>query len=234
MTKALEGQVALITGASRGIGAATAISLAEKGAHVILTARSPEGLESVEDAIFESGGSATIAPMDMVDGDSIGRLALAVSERWNKLDMLVMNAATLGDLMPVPQIEPKQFNQVMTLNLVAQQALIAAFDPLLRKAEDARIAAITTSVATKPRAFWGGYAASKAAFETLMLCYAEEVRNFGIRVAIVDPGATRTTMRARAYPGEDPAKVKQPEIVGEALAELMASSWETGHRIKID
>lgn len=234
MSKPLEGQVALVTGASRGIGAATARALADQGAHVILTGRTANALETVEDAIFESGGSATIAPMDLTDGDSIGRLAAAVTERWNALDIMVMNAATLGTLMPVPQLDPKEFGQVITMNLVAQQALVAAFDPLLRRAEDARIAAITTSVATKPRAFWGAYAASKSAFETLMLCYAEEVRNFGIRLAIVDPGATRTTMRARAYPGEDPAKVKAPEIVGAALAELMASDWETGHRVRLD
>lgn len=234
MTKPFEGQVALVTGASRGIGAATARALGAKGAHVILTARTPEGLEEVEDAIFASGGSATIAPMDLVVGDSIARLATAIGERWSALDMLVLNAATLGTLMPVPQIEAQEFSRVLTLNLVAQQALIAAFDPMLRRASDTRIAAITTSVATKPRAFWGPYAASKAAFEALLLCYGEEVRNFGVRVAVIDPGATRTTMRARAYPGEDPAKVKAPEVVGDAIADLMASDWTTGHRIKLD
>ena len=227
-------KLALVTGAGRGIGAATALRLAADGAHVILVARTGAELEHIEDAIFKSGGSATIAPMDLTDGDSIARLATAVSERWGRLDVLVLNAATLGNLGPVPGVSGKEFSQVMTLNVLAQQALIAAFDPLLRKSEAGRVIAMTSSVGRSPRAFWGVYGASKAALETLVLSYGQEVKNLSaIRVAIVDPGRTRTDMRARAYPGEDPATVKEPSVVADAIADLLASDFETGHRLEL-
>jgi NAD(P)-dependent dehydrogenase (short-subunit alcohol dehydrogenase family) len=234
MSGILEGQLALVTGASRGIGAATAEALAAAGAHVILTARTVAGLEEVEERIDAAGGTATIAPLDLTEGESIARLAAAVAERWNRLDILVLNAAMLGTLAPVPAIEGKEFNKVLTLNLLAQQALIAAFDPLLRNSGDAQLVAITSSVGRNPRAYWGAYGASKAALEALVLSYAEEVRSFGIRAAIVDPGATATTMRVRAFPGEDPRTVKSPGVVGEAITNLLGSSYETGHRVRID
>ncbi len=233
MTKQMEGQLALVTGASRGIGAATAEALAGAGAHVLLVARTAGGLEEVEDRIHQAGGTATIAPLDLTEGESIAKLAAAAAERWGKLDMLVLNAATLGSLTPVPAIDGKEFNRLLTLNLLANQALIAAFDPLLRKSGDARVTAVTSSVGRSPRAFWGGYGASKAALETLVLSYGEEVRNFGIRIAIVDPGATATVMRVRAFPGEDPATLKQPDVVGRAIAELLGSEFETGYRFVI-
>jgi NAD(P)-dependent dehydrogenase (short-subunit alcohol dehydrogenase family) len=234
MSEAFAGQLALVTGASRGIGAATAEALASEGAHVVITARTAADLEQVEERIHAAGGSATIAPLDLTDGDSIARLAAAVAERWGKLDMLVLNAATLGSLMPVPAIDGKEFNKVLTLNLIAQQAMIAAFDPLLRKSDHARLLAVTSSVGRHPRAFWGAYAASKAALETLVLSYAEEVRNLApLKVAIVDPGATATTMRARAFPGEDPSTLKPPSAVAEAIANLLQSNFETGHRLEI-
>jgi NAD(P)-dependent dehydrogenase (short-subunit alcohol dehydrogenase family) len=226
--------LALVTGASRGIGAATAEALAREGAHVVITARTAAGLEEVEERIDAVGGTATIAPLDLTDGDSIARLAAAVAERWQKLDVLVLNAAMLGSLTPVPAIDGKEFNKVLTLNLVAQQALIAAFDPLLRRSDHGRLLAVTSSVGTKPRAFWGAYGASKAALETLVLSYGEEVRNLAsLKVAIVDPGATATTMRARAYPGEDPATLKPPSAVAEAIVNLLESSFETGHRLEV-
>ena len=235
MMGAFDGQIALVTGASRGIGAATAQELAARGAHVVLTARTAKDLETVEDAIFARGGSATIAPLDLTDGDSIGRLAVAVKERWGKLDILVLNAAMLGTLTPVPQIDGNDFNRILTLNLLAQQAMIAAFDGLLRASDRARLVAITSSVGAAPRAFWGGYGASKAALENLVTSYGEEMRNISsLKVAIVDPGKTRTAMRAKAYPGEDPASVKEPAAVADAIAKLLAEDFETGQRLVLE
>ena len=229
------GKLALVTGASRGIGAATAVSLAAKGAHVILTARTAGGLEEVEERIHASGGSATIAPLDLTDGDSIGRLAGAVAERWQALDILVLNAAMLGTLAPVAAIDAKEFARLITLNLTAQQALIAAFDPLLRKSQDARVIAMTSSVARSPRAYWGAYGASKAALETLVTAYGEEVKNISaIRTVILDPGATRTAMRAKAYPGEDPATLKSPEVAAEAIVRIIGENTPTGHRMRVE
>ncbi|MEP3226384.1 MAG: SDR family NAD(P)-dependent oxidoreductase [Parasphingorhabdus sp.] len=229
-----ENQLALVTGASRGIGAATAIALAAKGAHVILTARTAEALEEVEDKIHEAGGSATIAPLDLTDGDSIGRLAQAISERWDALDIMILNAAMLGSLTPVPAIDGKEFNNVLTLNLIAQQALIAGFDPMMRKSDDARLLALTSSVGRAPRAFWGAYGASKAALETLVISYGEEMRNLAkLRTAIINPGRTRTVMRANAYPGEDPQSVKSPDVVADQMVEILESNFETGERFDI-
>ena len=224
----LAGQVALVTGASRGIGAAIAESLAARGAHVVITARTPGGLEELEDRIHEAGGSATIAPLDLTDGDSIARLASAMAERWQQLDMLVLNAAMLGTLTPVGAIDGKEFNKLLTLNLVAQQALIANFDPLLRRAPAGRLLALSSSVAREPRAYWGAYAASKAALEVLVTSYGAEMRNISnVRTAILDPGGTRTQMRARAYPGEDPQSIKDPVAVGEYVAKLMIEGFDS-------
>ena len=234
MAGILEGQVALVTGASRGIGAATAEALAREGAHVVLTARTAKDLEQVEGRIYDAGGSATIAPLDLTDGDSIGRLGAAIVERWEKLDILMLNAATLGSLTPVPHIDGKEFSKVLTLNVLASQALIAAFDPMLRKSRAARLLAVTSSVGRHPRAYWGAYGASKAALEALVLSYGEEVRNLApVKVAIVDPGATATVMRARAFPGEDPATLKPPSAVADAVVELLRSDFETGHRLEV-
>jgi len=230
MTKRFDGQLALVTGASRGIGAATAKALAAEGAHVILTARTAGALEQVEEAIHAAGGTATIAPLDLIETDSIARLASAVEERWGTLDILVLNAATLGSLSAVQAIDAKEFAKVMTLNVSAQQALIAAFDAALRKSARARVVGITSKVGRQPRAFWGAYGASKAAFETLVQAYGEEVEGISnIRVALLDPGATRTAMRERAYPGEDPASVKPPEMVADKIVELVASDAASGH-----
>jgi short-subunit dehydrogenase len=231
----LTGRVTIVTGASRGIGESIARTLAARGAHVVLTARSADELEAVEDAIFAAGGSATIAPLDLVETDSIARLATAVSERWGKLDALVLNAARLGTLAAVPAIDQRELAQVLTLNVSAQAALIAAFDGALRKAEAGRVIGLTTTVAREPRAYWGMYGASKAAFETLLSAYADEVENISkVRVAILNPGATRTKMRARAYPGEDPQSVKPPEVVGERIAELLVSGFPTNYFERIE
>lgn len=228
-----QAKLAVVTGASRGIGAATARTLAAAGYHVVLTARTATGLEDVENSIHDAGGSATIAPLDLTDGDSIGRLASAVSGRWDALDLLVLNAAMLGTLSPVPHIDPKEFAKVMTLNVTAQATMIAAFDPMLRASNDARVVGITSSVGATPRAYWGAYGASKAAFDTLLGAYADET-NGRIKVAIVDPGATRTAMRARAYPGEDPATLKGTEVVAMRIADLLRDGFKSGERICVN
>lgn len=234
MAGAFEGRLAVVTGAGRGIGAAIAEALAAEGAHVVLIARTGAELEAVEERIHAAGGSATIAPMDLIEQDGIARLAQAIGERWPALDILVLNAAMLGTLTPVAQIDGREFNRLLTLNLLAQQALIAAFDPLLRKSAAGRVVALTSGVGARPRAYWGAYGASKAALETLVLAYGEEVKNLApLKVAIVNPGATATGMRAKAYPGEDPATLKAPAVVGEAVAELLKGDFETGYRLEM-
>ena len=228
---AFQGQLALVTGASRGIGAATAEALAAAGAHVILTGRDTKALEAVEERIFAAGGTATIAPVDLTEPDGVARLALALGQRWQALDILVINAAVLPQLSSVADIEQRGLNQALTVNVMATQALIAHFDPLLRKSPDPRVIGLTSTVAQAPRAYWGAYAASKAAFEVLLDCYAQETAKVSkIRVAIVNPGATRTAMRARAYPGEDPASVKPPEAVADRLVALLTEPFESGTR----
>ena len=211
--KPFAGQVALVTGASKGIGAATARALAAAGAHVVLSARDAKALETIEEAIFAAGGSATIAPVDLAEPEGAARLAAGIGQRWDS----------------------REFNKTLTLNLMAQQALLAHCDRMLKASKDARIIALTSSVGQTPRAFWGAYAASKAAMEALLIAYAEENRAIGhIRVAIVDPGATRTAMRARAYPGEDPASVKPPEDVARRLVALLGEPFVTGHRERVN
>lgn len=235
MDKPFSGKLALVTGASRGIGAATAEALGAAGAHVILTARTAGGLEEVEERIHAAGGSATIAPLDLAENDSIARLAEAIGGRWQALDFLVLNAAMLGTLAPVPAIDAKEFARLLTLNIMAQQQLIAAFDPLLRASAAGRVIGLTSSVAQAPRAYWGAYGASKAALETLLLAYAEEVGKISpIRVAVVNPGATATAMRQKAYPGEDQATLKSPAAVGTALVKLLEQDFETGLRTKVE
>lgn len=232
-SKPFGGRVALVTGSSKGIGAATARALAAEGAHVILTGRDVKALETVEDSIHETGGSSTIAPLDLSEPDGIPRLAAAIAQRWDKLDLLVLSAAYLPTLTPVTQVDPKQIGQAMTVNVLATQAMLAAFDPLLKRAGHARVVGLTSSVGTAPRAFWSAYAASKAAFESILDSYAMEIEKLGdTRVAIVDPGATRTAMRAKAYPGEDPASVKPPEEVAKHLVALLRQDFPTRHRFR--
>ncbi|MEL6237320.1 MAG: SDR family NAD(P)-dependent oxidoreductase [Pseudomonadota bacterium] len=233
--KPLAGQTALVTGASRGIGAASAIALAQAGAHVILVARKVKTLEAVEDAIHEAGGTSTIAPVDLTETDSVARLATAISGRWDTLDILVLCAAYLPELTPLSQVDPKQFNQAMMTNVVATQALIANFDPLLRRSKQGRLIGLTSSVGSEPRPFWGAYGATKAAFDNLLATYAGEVERLSpVRVAIIDPGATRTDMRARAYPGEDPQSVKPPEVVAERIVALLAEGFDTLHTERVE
>ena len=234
-SKPLSGKLALVTGASRGIGAATAEALGAAGAHVILVARTGPALEEVEERIHAADGTATIAPLDLTDGESIGKLATAVAGRWEKLDILVLNAGMLGSLTPVQDIDPKEYSRLLSLNLLANQAMIAAFDPLLKKSDQADIVALTSSVGAEPRAFWGAYGSSKAALETLLGAYADETAYLGrIRVHIVDPGATRTRMRALAFPGEEPESVKPPEVVAAAILDRLTADVPTGDKLRVE
>jgi NAD(P)-dependent dehydrogenase (short-subunit alcohol dehydrogenase family) len=233
--KPFAGKLALVTGASRGIGAATAEALAKAGAHVILVARTAKSLEEVEDRIHQAGGTATIAPLDLTEGESIGKLATAAAERWEALEVLVLNAAMLGSLTPVEHIDPKEYARILTLNVSANQALIAAFDAMLKKAARADVVAITSSVGHETRAFWGAYGSSKAALENLVLTYGDETAHSGkIRVHVVDPGATRTRMRALAFPGEEPESVKPPEAVAQFLLQRLESVAPSGERVRVE
>lgn len=233
--KPLAGKTALVTGASKGIGAATAIGLAKAGAHVILTARDVSALEDVEDVIHAAGGASTIAPVDLTETDGIARLATAIAGRWDALDILVISGAYLPSLTPITQIDGKQFSQAITINVLATQALLAAFDPMLKRADAARIIGLTSSVGADPRPYWSAYGSTKAAFDNLLDSYAQEVEKLGdIRVAIVDPGATRTEMRAKAYPGEDPASVKPASDVADRITELLIEDFPTRYRERVE
>ncbi len=229
------GKLALVTGASRGIGAATAEALGKAGAHVILTARTAAGLEAVEETIHAAGGSATIAPLDLTDLAAIPKFAIAVAERWSALDILILNGAMLGSLSPVEHLDPKEFAKIFATNVFATQAVIAAFDPMLRRSDKADVVGLTSSVGESPRAFWGAYGASKAAFDNLLASYADETAHAGkLRVQLIDPGATRTRMRQNAFPGEEPSSVKAPDIVANAIVAQLLGDAATGSRVRID
>ena len=231
----LAGKTALITGSSKGIGAATAQALAEAGAHVILTGRDVRSLEKVEDRIHESGGSSSIAPLDLTEKDGVARLSSAIAQRWDKLDILVISAAYLPTLSSVVQIDGAELAKAMSINVLATHALLAGFDPLLKRAPNARVIGLTSSVGASPRPFWGAYGSSKAAFDNLLESYAGEVERISaIRVAIVDPGATRTQMRAKAYPGEDPKTVKQPSVVADRIVALLTNDFSEFYRERVE
>ena len=235
MTKPLDNRLALVTGASKGIGAATAQALAAAGAHVVLTGLDVRALEAVEDTIHAAGGASTIAPVDLAESDGIARLASAIASRWDKLDVLVAAAAYLPALTPVTQIDGKQLSQALTVNFLSTQALLANFDPLLKRAEAGRVIGLTSSVGANPRAYWAAYGTTKAAFDNLLESYAQEVEKTSkVRVALVDPGATRTAMRAKAYPGEDPQTVKPPETVAERLTQLLVEGFDGFHRERVE
>lgn len=231
----LEGRLALVTGASKGIGAATAQALAAVGAHVVLTARNVRELEAVEDTIHAAGGKSTIAPVDLAESDGIARLASAINGRWDRLDVMVISAAYLPALTPVTQIDGKQLSQAVTINLLATQALLANFDPLLKRADAGRVIGLTSSVGANPRAYWSAYGATKAAFDNLLETYSAEIEKVSrVRVALIDPGATRTAMRAKAYPGEDPQRVKPPETVANRIVELLVNDFAGFHRERVE
>ena len=199
----LAGRVALVTGASRGIGRAVALRFAREGAELVLVGRTQGALEEVDDDIRKLGGHASLVPADLVDFTVIDRMGAAVYERWRRLDVLVGNAGVLGTLSPLGHIDPKTWDEVIAVNLTANWRLIRSFDPLLRASDAGRAIFVTSGVA-RGRAYWGGYAVSKGALETLARTWAHELANTAVRVNLIDPGATRTRMRAAAYPGEDP------------------------------
>ncbi len=221
-TPALAGQVALVTGASRGIGYAIAFGLAQAGAHVIACARTQGALEALDDDIRAIGGdSATLVPLDLADGDGIDRLGGAIHERFGKLDILVGAAGLLGGTTPVAHLEPKVWDRVVATNLTANYRLIRSMDPLLRRSEAATAIFLTSGAATSPRAFWGVYAATKAGLNALAAVYADEVEHTQVRVAVVNPGPMRTRMRAQAFPGEDPMTLPEPAEINPLILELL-------------
>jgi NAD(P)-dependent dehydrogenase (short-subunit alcohol dehydrogenase family) len=219
-SKRLEGRIALVTGASRGIGAAVAKRFAEEGAHTSLIARTQGGLEEVDDAIRRSGGQATLCPADLADPNVPDQLAVSIAQRWGKLDILVGNAALLGVLTPTPQIEPRVWDRVMAVNVTANWRLIRACDPLLRASGTGRAMFVTSGAARGRFAYWGAYAASKAALEALVTCWAAEIEKTTVRANIVDPGVVRTGMRADAFPGEDPMSLRTPESITDTFVAL--------------
>lgn len=210
----LEGKIALITGASRGIGAAVAKAYAREGAQVILIARTTGGLEEVDDAIRTEGGKpATLVPLDLLEFDKIDGLGGMIAEKYGRLDILVGNAAILGELAPISSIDPKVWQKVIDLNLTANYRLLRSFDPLLRQSQAGRVQFVTSGVVAMQAPFWGAYAVSKAGLEKLADTYAAEVKNTNIQVETVDPGVVRTRMRASAFPGEDPMTLPTPEEI---------------------
>jgi NAD(P)-dependent dehydrogenase (short-subunit alcohol dehydrogenase family) len=224
MSSALTGRIALVTGASRGIGAATALALAKSGAHVVAVARTVGGLEELDDAIRAVGGSATLVPLDVKDLEGIARLGAALNERYQRLDILVGNAAVLGPLSPIAHVEPKAWAEVMAVNVTANWQLIRCMDPLLRLSSAGRAVFVGTGV--QARAYWGPYAASKAALDMLVRTYAAETQTTAIRANVFNPGRTRTRMRAQALPGEDPRSLPAPAGAATAIVELCSAELE--------
>ncbi|WP_421694446.1 SDR family NAD(P)-dependent oxidoreductase [Aestuariivirga sp.] len=220
MTRRLEGRVALVTGASRGLGASMAIALAKEGAHIIATARTQGGLTELDDAIKAAGSSATLVPVDIKDFDAIDRLGAAIFERWKKLDILIGNAGVLGKLTPMPHVEPKMWDDVMAVNVTANYRLIRSMDPLLRQSDAGRAVFVTSGLAHKCWAYWGPYSISKAALEAMVNTYAAEIATTSLRANCFSPGATRTGMRATAMPGEDPMSLPHPDEVAEQLVPM--------------
>lgn len=216
----LAGRIALITGASRGLGAAAALAYAGEGAHCILVARTVGGLEAVDDKIKAAGGSATLVPLDVTDGPGIDRLGAALYERFGRLDVMLGNAAMLGTLSPLGHIEPQTFEQVIAVNLTANWRLIRSLDPLLRRSDAGRAIFVTSDIARRAVPYWGAYAASKAALDMLVGIYAAESAHTAVRINLFDPGPMRTTLRGQAFPGENEAQQTPPERHAESLIQL--------------
>lgn len=224
MSTRLEDRLAVVTGASRGIGRAVALALAREGAHVILLARTEGGLEEVDDEIRAQGGTATLVPVDVTDHDALDRLGASLFERWGKLDILIGNAGLLGQLSPLGHIEPKVWDQVMSVNVTANWRLIRSLDPLLQQSDAGRAIFVTSGAAVNCSAFWGVYSVSKAALDAMVKTYAAEVQNGSVRANLINPGPVRTAMRAKAVPGEDPSSLPSPDDVAEAFIALAEPS----------
>lgn len=222
--KRLAGRLALVTGASRGIGAAVARLFAREGAHVVAVARTVGGLEALDDQIKAEGGEATLVPLDLADGAGIDRLGAALHGKFGKLDILVGNAAMLGVLSPVGHIDPPVFERTLTLNVTANYRLIRSLDPLLRLSDAGRAIFVTSGASKRALPYWSLYCSTKAALESLVLCYAAEVESTKVRVNLINPGPTRTKMRAEAFPGEDPMQLPTAEAIAEAFLPLAEAS----------
>ncbi|WP_407519238.1 SDR family NAD(P)-dependent oxidoreductase [Methylobacterium oryzisoli] len=218
-------RIAVVTGASRGIGRAAALALAAAGAHVIAVARTQGALEDLDDAIRQGGGSATLVPLDLKDYDAIDRLGAAINERWGRLDILVGNAGVLGALMPLGHIDPKIWANVMDINLTANWRLIRSLDPLLRRSEAGRAVFVSSGAASSCRAYWGPYAVSKAALEALVRTYAAETATTPVKAMLLNPGPLRTAMRQAAMPGEDPETLRTPEDLAPHIVRLASPAW---------
>ena len=226
-SKPLLGRIALVTGATRGIGRASALALATAGAQIIATARTQGALEALDDEILAiTGEHATLAPMDLINGEGADQLGLAIHQRHGKLDILVHAGAMLGGLWPVSHLDPPAWDRIVAVNLTSTFRLIRSLEPLLRQSDAARAIFLTSSVASRPKAFWGAYAATKAATETLVRCWADEMEHSPLRAAILDPGAMRTRMRAEAYPGEDPETLPDPSEIGPLVVDLVRPDRE--------
>ncbi|MGI9413064.1 MAG: SDR family NAD(P)-dependent oxidoreductase [Hyphomicrobiales bacterium] len=226
MSERLKDRLAVITGASRGIGREIARVFAREGAHVLLLARTVGGLEEVDDEIRSSGGSATLVPVDITDFEAIDRLGASIHERWGKLDILIGNAGLLGQLSPLGHIEPKTWEDVMAVNVTANWRLIRSLDPLLHQSDAGRAVFVTSRAATTCRPFWGVYSVSKAALDAMVKTYAGEVESSSVRANLFNPGPVRTAMRAQAMPGEDPATLPAPQDVAEAFIALAEPACE--------
>ncbi len=225
-TKPLAGRIALVTGASRGIGRAAALALAEAGAHILALARTQGGLEELDDEIQAIGGSCSLITADLEDLDGIDRLGGVVAERWGKLDILVGNAALLGSISPVPHIEPDLFEKTMKINVTANWRLLRSFDPLLRASDAGRVIFVTSGAARSNSAFWSLYAASKSALDTIALSYATEIAYTDIKINLISPGPVATAMRAKAMPGEDPKTLPSPADIAPLFVELALPTCE--------
>ena len=230
-SKSLSDRIVLVTGASRGLGYASALEAARRGAHVVAVARTVGGLEELDDEIQAAGGAATLVPLDLRDGDAIDRLGAAIFERWGRLDGFVANAGQLGVLSPVGHIKPDEFDKVMAINVTANYRLIRSLDLLLRKAEAGRAVFISSSSSRSARPFWGLYAASKAALDALAKSYAGEIAQTPMRVNVFYPGAVRTAMRAKAMPGENPDTLPAPTEIAPRIVDLLSPTLTENGRL---
>jgi NAD(P)-dependent dehydrogenase (short-subunit alcohol dehydrogenase family) len=227
MTRPLANRVALVTGASRGIGRAAAAALGGAGAHVILVARTVGGLEEADDDVRKAGGSATLVPLNLKDFAALDRLGATIYERWGRLDAFLGNAGVLGAITPLTHLDPKIFQELLDVNVTANWRLIRSLDPLLRASEAGRVVFVSSGAARKHTPFWGGYAMAKAALESLALTYAAEcATTTNVRVNLLNPGPLRTAMRARAMPGEDPDSLRPPDAVAPLIVDLLSPSCD--------